>query len=386
MHQQIPLADIDLGPAEIEAVAEVLKSKWLTMGEVTQQFETAFAKYIGVKHAFAVSNCTAALHIAQQVLGVTTGDEVICPSLTFVATANAILYTGATPVFADVAGYDDLNISPDSISDKITPNTKAITVVHYAGYPCDMDRIVQIANEHNLYIIEDVAHAPGATLNGKSLGTFGDIGCFSFFSNKNMTTGEGGMIVTDNDDLAEKIRRIRSHGMTSLTWDRHKGHAYSYDVVDLGYNYRLDEMRAAMGLVQLQKLERNNSLRKDMVAIYQDRLVPLEEITVPFSPNYRGNSSYHIFPILLQAGINSNQFRAEMKERGIQTSMHYPPIHLFSYYREKFGYAEGMLPFTEEISRREVTLPLFPSMGAEAIEYIVEAIKALTSAPVQVSV
>lgn len=375
---EIPLSDIDLGHNEIDAVIEVLKSKWLTMGEITQDFEKAFAKYLGVKHAFAVSNGTAALHIAHQVIGIGANDDVVCPSLTFVATANSILYTGAIPVFADITSHDDLNISPESILEKITPKTKAITVVHYGGYPCEMDKITQIAKQHNLYIIEDAAHAPGAEYNGKKLGTIGDIGCFSFFSNKNMTTGEGGMIVTDNDSFADHIKRMRSHGMTTLTWDRHKGHAYSYDVVDYGFNYRLDEMRSAIGLIQLKKLPNNNQLRKKLVETYINSMKDIDNITIPFS-NHREGSSHHIFPILLNSSIDRNSLRDNMRAKGIQTSMHYPPIHLFSFYKQKFGFEEGTLPITEDICKREVTLPLYPSMGEKAIKYIVRTIKSLTN-------
>ena len=376
MQWKIPLSDIDLGQDEIDAVIEVLKSKWLTMGEVTHNFEGAFAEYLDVKHAFAVANGTAALHIAHQVLGITESDEVICPSLTFVATANSILYTGAVPVFADVTSLDDLNISPESVLQKITPKTKAITVVHYGGYPCDMDKIMQMAKKHNVYVVEDAAHAPGAEFDGKKLGTIGDIGCFSFFSNKNMTTGEGGMVVTDNDDIAEKIKRIRSHGMTTLTWDRHKGHAYSYDVMDLGFNYRLDEMRATIGIVQLKKLDDNNLLRKKMVDTYRKMLSDANEIAIPFG-SCKEDASYYIFPILLNSRINRTKFIDKMRMRGIQTSIHYPPVHLFSFYREKFGYKAGALPITEDICKREVTLPLYPSMGFKAIEYIVRTIKSL---------
>lgn len=385
MNWKISLSDLDIGQEEIAAVTEVLQSKWLTMGPVTQDFETAFAQYLGVKHAFAVANCTAALHIAHQVLGAGPDDEIISPALTFVATANSILYTGATPVFADVTSLDDLNVSPENILSRITPKTKGISVVHYAGYPCDMERVMQIAQEHNLYVVEDVAHAPGANLNGKKLGTFGQIGCFSFFSNKNLVTGEGGMVVTNDDELAEKIKRVRSHGMTSLTWDRHKGHAYAYDVTDLGYNYRIDEIRAAIGLVQLKKLEQNNELRATAVETYHKMLHDVEELTIPFS-DYRGHSSHHIFPVVLAPGVDTNQFRTDLREQGIQTSMHYPPVHLFSHYQEKFGYTRGLLPVTEEISEREVTLPLYPTLESESIAYIVNAIRAALKRQKQVPV
>lgn len=376
MEWKIPLTDIDLGQEEMNAIEEVLKSKWLTMGEVTRKFEADFAEYHGVKHAIAVTNCTAALHMAHQALGIKEGDEVICPSLTFVATANSILYVGATPVFADIRSLEDLNISPDSIIEKITPRTRAITVMHYGGYPCDMDMIIQIAKKHDLYIVEDAAHAPGAVFNGKKAGTIGDVGCFSFFSNKNMTTGEGGMIVTDNDDLADKLKLIRSHGMTSLTMDRHKGHAYSYDVIDFGFNYRMDEIRAAMGIVQLKKLKKNIELRQIIVKLYRKKLNGIKEIKIPFD-NYSQESSYHIFPIILSLGINRKKFIDMMREKGIQTSIHYPPVHLFSFYRDKFGFEKGMLPVTEEVCNREVTLPLYPHMDTEAIDYIAGAIDSI---------
>ena len=278
---KVPLADLDLGEEEIAAVTKVLRSRWLSMGPVTEEFEQHFASYIGVKHAFAVTNCTAALHLAHLALGAGPGDTVICPSLTFVATANAIRYTGASPVFADITSADDLNISPDDIEAKIDETTKGICVVHYGGYPCDMERIMHIARLHQLYVMEDVAHAPGAACwfsgneNGKSVlkncGSIGDIGCFSFFSNKNMTTGEGGMITTNSDTLAKKIRLLRSHGMTSLTWDRDKGHSFSYDVVEVGYNYRIDEVRSALGLTQLKKLDSNNAKRAEIENLYRRR-------------------------------------------------------------------------------------------------------------------
>jgi dTDP-4-amino-4,6-dideoxygalactose transaminase len=224
--------------------------------------------------------------------------------------------------------------------------------------------------------VEDAAHAPGAEFNGKKLGTIGDIGCFSFFSNKNMTTGEGGMIVTDSDDLAEKIKRIRSHGMTSLTMDRHKGHAYSYDVIDFGFNYRMDELRAALGVAQLKKLKRNNKLRKEIVKLYKRKLNGIREITIPFS-NCHQEASYHLFPILLSSGISREKFIDKMREKGVQTSIHYPPVHLFTFYRNKFGFKDGTLPITEEICKRELTLPLYPHMDSKAIDYIVRTIHSL---------
>lgn len=265
----IPLSDIDFDEEEVQAVKRVLRSKWLSMGPVTQQFEEEFAQYLGVQHAFGVSNGTAALHTAHEGVGIKAGDEVITPSLTFVSTANAILYCGAKPVFADITSFDEFNISPEEIMEKITSKTKAITVVHYCGYPCDMDEIQDIAQDHKLTIIEDAAHAPGAEYKGQKCGTIGDVGCFSFFANKNLVTGEGGMIVTDKNTLAEKIRAMRSHGMTTLTWDRHKGHAHSYDVLDRGFNYRISEIASALGMVQLKKLDNNNEKRRRLTNEYK---------------------------------------------------------------------------------------------------------------------
>lgn len=401
MDWKVPLFDLNTGKEEIEAITQVIRSKWISMGQVTKEFEKEFAQKHGAKHGIAICNCTAALHLALKALGIGKGDEVICPSLTFVATANSILYTGAIPVFADIEDTDNLTISPYDIESKINEKTKAVLVVHYAGFPCDMDRIMELARKHNLFVVEDAAHAPGAEYRSKlkateevpvsqelrvigwptnpinpkiavKIGTIGDIGCFSFFSNKNMTTGEGGMIVTNNDDFASKIRIMRSHGMTSLTWDRYKGHSFSYDVVELGFNYRMDEMRAALGLVQLKKLNNNNERRRQLSRLYREKLSDVEEISVPFS-KYNGTPSYHIFPILLSEKIDRKDFIQYLRKKGVQTSIHYPPIHLFSYYKRLFDV--NNLPQTEYVGRREVTLPLFPKMKEEDVDYIIETIK-----------
>ncbi len=370
MDWRVPLSDLDFGVEEENAVLEVLRSKWLTMGAVTQAFETEFARHAGVKHAFAVSNATEALHLACLALGIGAGDEVITPSLSFVATSNAVLYTGADVRFADINGLDDLTISPEDIERCISPRTKAIVVMHYGGYPCRMEEICRLAEKHHLPIIEDDAHCPGAKLRGRPLGAWGAIGCFSFFSNKNLSTGEGGMIVTDRDDLAEKIRLQRSHGMTSLTLERHKGHAYSYDVVELGYNYRIDEIRSALGRVQLEKLEANNRKRGAMTALYRT-LLRESGVGLPFM-GHPGEPAYHIFPILLPEGVDRFRFIDQMRLRQIQTSIHYPPTHLFKYYRERYG--EIRLPVTEQAAAREVTLPLYPGMGEAAVRAVVEAV------------
>lgn len=372
MTWRIPLSDIDLGPEEQAAVAAVLDSKWLTMGGLTQRFEQAFAAHLGVGHAIAVSSATAALHLACAALGLGPGDEVIVPSLTFVATANAVRYTGATPVFADITGDDDLGLSPAAVEAALTPRTRAIMVMHYGGYVCDMDAIGAIARRYGLAVIEDAAHAPGSERGGCKAGTFGDVGCFSFFGNKNLVTGEGGMITTDRDDLAERLRLLRSHGMTTLTWDRHQGHAHSYDVVALGYNYRLDEIRAALGLAQLAKLERNNARRRQVTVLYRERLARLPGLTLPYR-DHPGTSAAHLFPILLPAGADRGCFIEAMKAQGVQTSIHYPPIHQFSCYRAQG--ATVHLPVTESVAAREVTLPLYPQLTAADVDLVVAAVR-----------
>jgi len=374
MDWRVPLADLDYGQEEEEAVLKVLSSKWLTMGGVTQEFEAQFAKRVGVKYALAVSNATEALHLACLALGVGPGDEVITPALSFVATSNAVLYTGADVRFADVIGPEELTIDPDEIARQITPRTKAIIVMHYAGYPCRMEEIMAVAERHGLPVIEDAAHAPGASLNGKVMGTWGAVGCFSFFSNKNLSTGEGGMITTDRDDIADKVRLQRSHGMTTLTYDRHKGHAYSYDVVELGYNYRIDEIRSALGLEQLKKLDANNARRKTWTERYWQKLTGLG-LGLPFKAMQHSRtgcvSSYHIFPMLLPSGVNRKAFMDKLRQESIQTSIHYPPTHRFTYYLGRYG--ENSLPRSEEIANREVTLPLYPGMGEQLVDLVVEA-------------
>jgi dTDP-4-amino-4,6-dideoxygalactose transaminase len=374
MDWRVPLADVNFGVEEEQAVQQVVRSGWLSMGEVTKAFEQEFAAFIGAKHTLAVTNATAALHLACLAAGIGPGDEVIVPSLTFVATANAVRYTGATPVFADVESLDWLNISPASIETRITERTRAILVVHYAGFPCDMPAIIEIANRHNLVILEDSAHAIGSKLDGRSLGTWGAIGCYSFFSNKNMTTGEGGMLATDDDVLAEKLRILRSHGMTSLSWDRHQGHAFSYDVVDLGYNYRIDEMRSALGRVQLKKLPAGNQLREKITALYRELLAELApQVELPFEAP-RGASCYHILPAILPKGTNRIRFMEALKQRGIQTSIHYPPVHRFQIYKDEWQKRGDALPLTEEAGVREVTLPLYPTIRPEQVYWVAQAI------------
>jgi dTDP-4-amino-4,6-dideoxygalactose transaminase len=285
-----------------------------------------------------------------------------------------VRYTGAKVVFADIESEDWLCISPQAIEEKITERTKAIAVMHYAGFACDMPAILRIAEKCQLPIIEDAAHAIGASLDGKALGTWGNVGCYSFFGNKNMTTAEGGMLVTNDDQLAEKVRILRSHGMTTLTWDRHQGHASTYDVVDLGYNYRLDEIRSAIGREQLKKLPAGNARREYLVDRYRMAFkAKAPNLGLPFS-EVRGLSSQHIFPVLLPEGVDKETFRELLKQDGIQTSFHYPPVHNFEIYQDPHQNFAETLWMTENVARRQVTLPLFPGMTDEQQDLVIESV------------
>jgi dTDP-4-amino-4,6-dideoxygalactose transaminase len=376
---KVPLADLTLGSEEIDAVTAVLRSGWLSMGPETRRFEEEFARFFSVPHALAVANGTVALHLACLALGLGPADDVLCPSLTFVATANAILYTGARPVFVDVGGPEDLNLSVADAARKVTPRTRAVMVVHYAGYPCDLDGILALARQHNLKVIEDTAHAPGAVYpaaaGARMLGTLGEVGCFSFFANKNLTTGEGGMLVTHDPEVADKVRLARSHGMTTLTWDRHRGHSFSYDITALGYNYRLDEVRAALGLVQLAKLSGANARRRRLTRRYREKLQDLPGLTLPFVQELEA-AACHLFPVVLPPETDRAGFMAALAERGIQTSIHYPPVHRFSLYQGLWpsDYDHG-LPQTEAVTSRLVTLPLFSTMTAEQLDAVAEAVR-----------
>jgi dTDP-4-amino-4,6-dideoxygalactose transaminase len=371
MTWRVPYFDLVLGDEEKQAALHVLDSNWLTSGPRIQEFEAAFARALSSPHAVAVSNCTAALHLALLALGVGPGDEVVVPSLTFVAAANAVRYCGATPVFADVCSETDLNVDPVDIERKSTPRTRVVMAMHYGGYPCDMGRVLALTAGRQLKVVEDACHGPLAEYQGEKLGTLGDVGCFSFFSNKNMTTGEGGMVVTRSAKVAERIKTLRSHGMTASTYERFKGHAFGYDVIELGYNYRLDEVRAAIGLVQLAKLAQNNAQRGGLVEYYRTRMrSELPGIVIPF-PDRGGPCGYHIFAILLPEGVMREPVMQAMGKLGVQTSFHYRPIHTFTAYQG----AAGALPVLDRVAPRLLSLPLYPSMSESQIDEVVAALK-----------
>lgn len=382
------VSDCDLGEEEAQAVAEVVRSKWLSVGPRTAEFEKAFAEYMDAPFAVSVSNCTAALHLALMALDLGPGDEVLVPTYTFVASVNSIAYTGATPVFVDICGEHDLNLDPADLEAKITPNTKAVVVVHMAGFPVDMDRVMALAEKHDLKVVEDACHAIGADYagvdgsqyRGKKAGTIGHVGCFSFFANKNLVTGEGGMVVTADEDIAQRVRLGRSHGMTKTSWDKASGRAHGYDVLQLGYNYRGTELTAALGLIQLRKLKANNDQRRKLVARYRRRLAELDlPLTVPFADRLE-DSAHHIFPVVLHDPAMREPLRDALTECGVQTTFHYPPVHQFSHYRENAP-AVGV-QVSERVAEREVTLPLHPLLDEADIDVIVgrlaQAVQSLT--------
>ncbi|MCT7522605.1 DegT/DnrJ/EryC1/StrS family aminotransferase [Aliarcobacter cryaerophilus] len=373
---KIPLFDLDYGDDEKKAVIEVLENKWLSSGEKTKKFEQEFSKYLGNDIlSTAVSSATAALHISLMIAGVKINDEVVISGLTFVADANVVTLCGATPIFADVNSLGNWNPNVKDIKSKVTPKTKAIIVVHFAGYPIeDIDELVRFCKERNILLIEDVAHAVGASYNGQKCGTFGDIGCFSFFSNKNLSTGEGGMFVTKNSEFDKQARLLRSHGMTSMTIDRHEGKTISYDVIQAGLNYRMDEIRCALGLVQLAKLDSNNNKRKELVEYYIKQINELiPNITIPFTNlSIESISSYHIFPIFLPLKSDRINIMEKLKKRGIQTSIHYPSFKNFTFYSRFY---KKTLLNVEVISERILTLPLYVNLTKEMIDEIVIELK-----------
>jgi dTDP-4-amino-4,6-dideoxygalactose transaminase len=367
----INLSEITYDDQEIIAVSKVLKSRWISMGENTRMFETELGRFIGSPHVLAVTNGTAALHLALVSLGIGHQHEVIVPSLTFVATVNAVLYTGAKPVFADIHNLNDWTISVTDIKNTITPRTKAVIAMHYAGFPCEIMSIKMLTDKYNLCLVEDAAHGPGSWVDSRHIGTIGDIGCFSFFANKNLATAEGGAVVTDNMKYYELMLLKRSHGMTSMSWDRFKGHAYQYDVISKGYNYRFDDLRAAIGRVQLRKLSLNNIKRAEKYKYYINKLESISEVQLPFR-NRNERISYHILPVLLAKNVNRLSLIKKLRALGIQTSIHYPPVHLFSKYK---NYCQRTLPNTEIVGQRELTLPFHPLLRLEDIDYVVNSLK-----------
>ncbi len=372
----IPFSRPWIDETEIEAVSQVLASKWISTGARVREFERAFAEYIGVKHAIAVSSCTAALHLSLVVSGVGVGDEVITTPYTFTATAEAIRYVGAKPVFVDIVP-DTLNIDIDKVEQAVTPKTKAIIPVHIAGLPCDMDSLQDICQRHNLVLIDDAAHAIPTMYKGSYIGNLGDISCFSFYANKNMTTGEGGMITTNNDSLAEPLRTMRLHGIDKDAWARQsKRSIWRYDITTEGYKYNMTDIQAAMGLCQLMKLNKQHERRQMFAEIYQTELQKFSQIKTPFIPETQNEHAWHLYIIQLQTG-NRDNFVESLRDANIECSVHYIPLHLFEYYQKQYGYTVGDFPHAEAVFERVVSLPLHPGLTESDVHQVIDTISSV---------
>ena len=382
---KIPLSDLDYGHEEEEAVLRILRSKWLSTGPEVKRFEQEIAALVGVRHAVAVANGTAALHLSLLALGIGRGDEVIQPAVNFVAAANTTCAVGATPVFADIAGLDEPVLDPAQVERLITPRTRAVVVMHYGGYATRLLEVARICRAHGIALIEDACHALGSRASGHAggpdpapmassimAGSLGDLSCFSFFSNKNLAIGEGGMVTTSSDALLAAVTRLRSHGMTSLSWDRHRGHASSYDVVANGYNYRMDDVRAGLGRAQLGKLMRNNERRRGLVAAYRARLRSMPGMIVPFSDAEVADSACHLMVAVAPSPAARHAIAETLRGRGIQTSLHYPCVTGFS----AFTGSVGDLPHSIAYAGRTLTLPLFPTLTAEQVGQVCDAVEA----------
>jgi len=365
--KMIELASPVLGDEEKQAVLAVLDSGWLTMGEKVRCFELAFSAQHGAPDAVAVSSCTAALHLSMLALGIGPGDEVIVPAVTFVATANAVLYTGAKLVMADIGNVSAPIMGPQQAEPLVGSRTRAVVVVHYGGYESDMTAWRAFCDHYSLHLIVDAAHSTGAEFAGRGA----DAACYSFFPNKNMTTAEGGMLMARDPEVLARGRKLRSHGMTTLTLERHKGHAFSYDVTMLGHNYRLDELRAALGLAQLGRLDAMVGRRRDISLLYRTLLAQeLSEVMMTFSADWP--SAAHLVTVLLPIGADRLKVMAGLRERGVQSSIHYPPVHHFSCHRKILG--DISLPVSEEYCRRTLTLPLHPALSEEDVAYVIESL------------
>jgi dTDP-4-amino-4,6-dideoxygalactose transaminase len=359
----IPVFDLEVTSEDLDAVAATLRSGWLTMGPRTLEFEAEFARSIGVRHAIAVSSCTAALHLAYLAAGIGPGDEVIVPSYTMAATAAAVLYAGGTPVFADIVSLQEPVIDVDHVEALITPRTRAVVAMHFGGYASAVDELAELCAARGLALIEDAAHSPMATLGGRSLGTFGLAGAFSFFSNKVLAAGEGGLLATDDDQVAAFARSRRSHAMTRGSWDRHQGGPEDYDVPALGFNYRIDEPRAALLLSRLKRLEDDVARRRDLTRRYRRMLAELPGLIVPFDDDGVATSSCYVMPVMLEDCTRQAELRIALREQHrVQTSLFYPAVHEFTAYRAR--YSGVSLPKSELAARSEVTLPLYSHMTA----------------------
>jgi len=369
----LPLIEED----DIAEVVDTLKSGWLAKGPKTMEFEKQFAEYVGAKYAVALNSCTAALHLSLVSAGIGEGDEVLTTPMTFASSANVVIHSGAKPVFVDIDSVT-MNIDPKKIREKITSRTKAIIPVHIAGHPCEMDEIMVIAREHNLFVLEDAAHAVYTQYKGKTIGSIGDATAFSFYATKNLVTGEGGMVTTNNEDLYNKIRVMSSHGMSRNAWNRYaEVGSWYYEILSPGYKDNMSDIMAGLGLSQLAKLERMQGIREVIADYYQAEFGKLPEIEVPVELDY-ARHAWHLYIIKLnldKLSIDRGEFIEKLKEENIGTSVHFIPLHMHPYYRDTYGYKSGDFPVAEGVFERIISLPLYPKMSMQDASDVVDAVK-----------
>ena len=376
----LPYGRQSIGEDDIQAVVDVLRSDWLTTGPKVGEFEEAFAALVGARHAVSFSSGTAALHGAAFAAGLKPGDEAITSPMTFAATANCVLYQGATSVFADVSA-DTLNLDPEQVALRITPRTRALLPVDYAGHPADMNAMLELAARHGLTVIEDASHALGAEYHGRRAGSIADMTVFSFHPVKHLATGEGGMVTTNRGDLAEVLGRFRNHGISSDARQRQRDGQWHYEIVLLGFNYRLTDIACALGLSQLKKLEANLARRREIAARYADAFADLAGVMPPV---VRGgvNPAWHLYPIRLNherlSADRGRVFRA-LRAENIGVNVHYIPVHCHPYYRQRFGYHGGEYPVAENAYQRLISLPMFHGMHDQDVEDGIAAVKKVTA-------
>jgi dTDP-4-amino-4,6-dideoxygalactose transaminase len=379
---EIPFHRIALGEEEVQAVAEVIRSGWLTMGAKTFEFEREFARYVGAPYAVAVSSCTAALHLALEAIGIHRGDEVLLPTTTFTATAEVVTYLGARPVLVDIQA-ETLTIDPADAAKRVTPRTRAILPVHVAGQPCDMVEIQSLARKHELRIIEDAAHALPASYHGRRIGGLSEFTAFSFYATKTLTTGEGGMITTGSAEAAEHMRMMRLHGIERDAWKRYSVNgSWRYEVRQAGFKYNLTDLQAALGLVQLTKCDSLREARRRIAMRYSAAFKTIEELQVPLVRKDR-ESSWHLYILRLrleELRIDRSEFIRELKRRGIGSSVHFIPLHLHPYYQRKFGYRAGDFPRADAEFQRCISLPIYPTMSEEEVDRVIAAVTEIVQA------
>lgn len=377
---KIPFSKIFIGESERKYLNEVLDSGWLTTAGKTLEFEKKFADFVGAKYACAVNSCTAALHLGIDALGIKAGDKVLIPSMTFAATGEVVRYIGAEIIPIDTEYQTNL-ITPEILKDAIAnhDDIKLLIVVHYGGQAAQMEEIIEICNRHGIKIMEDAAHAFPTRYNGKMIGTFSDITCFSFYANKTITTGEGGMLVTNDENIYKRVKTMRLHGINRDIWDRFtsKTPSWEYDVIDAGYKYNMPDLAAAIGLGQLEKAELFRSERQKAVEFYYENLVNLPMIDLPICNGKLEDHAWHLFPIVLndKSAISRNEFIEKMSEQGVGTSVHYKPIHQLTYYKERYNLVKEDYPNAQLTWIGNVSLPLYPYMTVEELQYVVDAIK-----------